>query len=262
MSHFGKKHLRFVGSIDIKIMKKIALLASAITTLISSTFAQSDFQLGLKLSPNFSWFNAQSENLQSDGANFGFNYGLVGDFNISENYSFSTGIMLVNTGGELDYPSVVAVDANGTSTEFGGRKTADVTLKYIEIPLTLKLKTNEIGYLTYFCQFGLGLGVNYDATADVDFNYSGASGAISNEEVDFSDETNLFRASLIVGLGAEYNLTGNTSLVFGFTFNDGFTNVLKEDGYDADANGNGVAPRNKDFKAINNYLVLNVGVLF
>lgn len=239
-------------------MKKIALLVFAFTTIISSSFAQADFQLGLNLSPNFSWLKAQSENLESDGLKFGFNYGLVGDFNIAENYSFSTGIMLVSTGGELEYPTVAEV----ANVDLGGRTTADISLKYIEIPLTLKLKTNEIGYLTYFGQFGLGLGVNYDAKADMSFSYPGATGSISNEEVDFKDEVNLFRASLIVGLGAEYNLTGNTSLVFGFTFNNGFTNVLSEDAYDEDTNGNGTGSRNKDFKAINNYLVLNVGVLF
>lgn len=245
-----------------KIMKKIALLVFTFTTIISSSFAQADFQLGLSLSPNFSWFKAQSTSVESDGLKFGFNYGIIGDFNIAENYSLSTGIMLASLGGELEYADIQDISSTTTPSLIGGRTTSDITLKYIEIPLTLKLKTNEIGYLTYYGQFGLGLGINYDATADTDFNYPGSNGAQSQEEVDFADEVNILRASLIVGLGAEYNLTGNTSLVFGFTFNNGFTNVLTEDAYDEDNNGNGIGNRSEDFKAINNYLLLNIGVLF
>ncbi len=243
-------------------MKKNLLLIVILVFSTSSFFAQSDFQLGLNLSPNFSWFKSQSETVTSDGLKFGFNFGLVGDFNISENYSFSTGLIIVNNGGKIEYPFVQEIESGGTKLSVGGKRTDEITLRYIEIPLTLKLKTNEIGYLKYYGQFGLGLGVNYDSEADVEFNYPGNNGALSNDDVDYADEINLFRASLIVGLGVEYNLTGSTSLILGATFNNGFTNVLSEDGYSEDQNGNGTLPRDQSFKAINNYLVINVGVLF
>lgn len=228
--------------------------------------AQSDFQLGLNLSPNFSWFKTQSDNLESDGLNFGFNYGLVGDFNISDNYAFSTGLMIVNSGGKIEYPFVSTVDQGGGANPTGGVRKDDISLSYIEVPLTLKLKTNEIGYLKYYGQFGVGVAANYRSKADTEFTYPGANNSvtISEDEVDFADEINLFRASLIVGLGVEYNLSGNTSLVLGATFNNGFTNVLSKDAYNANQNGNGDVnkSRDADFKAINNYLILNVGVLF
>lgn len=248
-------------------MKKKLLLIALSAFFIAEINAQSDFQLGLKLSPNFSWFKAQSESLSSDGINFGFNYGLVGDFNISENYSFSTGLLIVNAGGEIEYPYVAQIDQGaGITTAIGGKRKDDISLSYIEIPLTLKLKTNEIGYLKYFGQFGVGLAANYRAKADTEFTYAGANTAItvSDDEVDFADEINFFRASLIVGLGVEYNLSGNTSLILGATFNNGFTNVLSEDAYYANPDGTGDATRGRedDFKAINNYLILNVGVLF
>lgn len=247
-------------------MKKKLLLFTISAFLMVGMKAQSDFQLGLNLSPNFSWFKAQSDDLNSDGLNFGFNYGLVADFNISENYAFSTGLMIVNAGGEIEYPFVSTVEQAGVTSSVGGVRKDDVSLSYIEIPLTLKLKTNEIGYLKYYGQFGVGLSANYRAKADTEFTFPGANEAvtISDDEVDFADEINLLRASLIVGLGVEYNLSGNTSLILGATFNNGFTNVLKEDAYNADQNGNGDTSkgRDADFKAINNYLILNVGVLF
>jgi hypothetical protein len=257
-----EKHLKFVVQKESKIMKKIALLISAIALSFSATFAQTEFQLGLNISPNFNWFKAQTETVENDGLKFGFNYGIIGDFNISDNYSFSTGVSIVNTGGTIKYADVKNVGVN-SATE-GGVSTADMKLKYVEIPLTLKLKTNEIGYLTYFGQFGFGLGVNYDAEADIDFDYPGSNGSVTFEDEDFNNEINLIRASLIVGLGAEYNLSGNTSLVLGITFNNGFTNVLSKDAYEENLNGDGkiTSSRSEEFKAINNFLLINVGVLF
>ena len=40
-----------------------------------------------------------------------------------------------------------------------------IKLKYLEIPLTLRLRTNEIGYITYWVQVGVGLGFNIKARA-------------------------------------------------------------------------------------------------
>ncbi|MCB0801476.1 MAG: PorT family protein [Flavobacteriales bacterium] len=248
-------------------MKKIAALLSFIFVISITAKAQTDFQLGLNFSPNISWFKAKTDNVTNEKTSLGFNFGIIGDFNIADNYAFSTGLNIVTIGGEISYPFVQEVDQIGS---LSGRKTADITLKYVEIPLTLKLKTNEIGYLTYYGQFGFGLGVNYDAKADVSFAYpSTTGGSVSAKDVDYKDDINLLRASLIVGLGAEYNLSGNTSFIMGITFNNGFTNVLSEEGYaddnndglgDVDASGKG--SRNKDFKAINNYILLNLGIIF
>jgi hypothetical protein len=253
-------------------MKKTLLIGSLFLFSISS-FAQKDFQLGLRVAPNIGWIKPETKDVESDGLKFGFNYGIVGDFNIADNYSISTGINFVNIGGKLIMPDVKEISTSGsggttTTTEFG-KTTADIRLKYIEIPITLKLKTNEIGYMKYFGQFGLGLGINYDAQADEEFDYPTNNGSsISFEEEDYGDEINLIRGSLIVGLGAEYNLSGNTSLIFGLTFNNGFTNIMSEKTYQADGNGNAAnvngtgAQKDRSLKAVNNYLLFNFGVLF
>jgi len=261
-------------------MKKTSILF-AIIAFSFTTFAQNGFQLGFTVAPNLSWVKPNTDNIERDGLKFGFNFGLMGDFNFADNYSFSTGISLVNAGGKIVKPDIQTFNNNNGNPTIGyGQTEADIRLKYIEVPLTLKLKTNEIGYMKYYAQFGFGLGFNYDATADEKFSYStnttNGGATLTNDDVDYSDEVNAIRTSLIVGLGAEYNLSGNTSLVFGVTFNNGFTNVFSEDSFKADANGNAQTPnssdgsinaeftgkRDQDAKAVNNYLSLNVGVLF
>lgn len=242
-------------------MKKTLVLI-LISLLSVPGFSQTEdepgFQLGFQFSPSFGWFKPDSEGLERDGMRVGFNFGLTADFNISKNYAFSTGLGLMNTGGKINFQDVKPIGSPEVSR--GGRTTADIQLNYIHVPITLKLKTNQIGYMTYFARIGFGLGVNYRAEANEDFKSPLVPGTTSYEEVDYKDEINLLRTSLIIGLGAQYNLSGNTSLVFGATFDNGFNNVLKEDAYAQDPNG--IGDRNKTFKAIQNQIVLNLGIIF
>ena len=86
-------------------MKK-AIVVFSILVFSLSTYAQTEFQLGLRFSPNLSWISPDAENVKNDGSRIGFNYGIIGDFNIADNYSFSTGITLTNTGGKVILPDV------------------------------------------------------------------------------------------------------------------------------------------------------------
>jgi hypothetical protein len=216
--------------------------------------AQSSFQLGFRATPNISWLKPDANNVDADGAILGFNYGVIADFNISDRYSFSTGVESVTTGGKL-YMKDIA-----TSAEY--------KVKYVEVPLSLKLKTNQIGYMTYYGQFGVGLGINYDSEAK--FSRLG----INSTDERYSDKISIFRGSIIMGLGAEYNISGNTSIVVGLTFNNGVTNLFNKDGKDyiketskitnTDVNGNPIDPTlaPDELKAISNYMGLNIGIIF
>lgn len=230
-------------------MKKITLLSFSILFSLMS-MAQSSFQLGFRGTPNISWLKPDSKNVDADGSILGFNYGVIADFNISERYSFSTGVESVTTGGKLNMKDI--------STK------AEYKVKYVEVPLSLKLKTNQIGYITYYGQFGVGVGINYDSEAE--FSILGSK--VTDER--YSDKISIFRGSIIMGLGAEYNISGNTSIVLGLTFNNGVTNLFNKDGKDfmkdanKDENGIKIDPTldPDELKAISNYLGLNIGIIF
>jgi hypothetical protein len=195
---------------------KISLITLAFVAAFSSLYAQSNdskFNFGLKLSPTLAWFKPSGE-IKGDGAKIGFAYGLVADINFTANYAFETGIDVTYRGGKIKY-------------DFD--KKASSTLQYIELPLTLKLKTNEIGYMTYFGKFGFAPGVNIRATGDIS-----------------KSDINVPNLALIVGLGTQYSLGGKTSLLVGVTFNNGFLDVLKL----------------KEAKATTNFLALDLGVMF
>ncbi|HEY0977340.1 MAG TPA: porin family protein [Flavobacteriales bacterium] len=215
----------------------------------STVHAQDDrsVRLGIKLAPNMGFLSPDTKGLSSDGSRLGFTFGLMSDFMLgtNKNYAFSTGLYLNNVGGKLKQNVAYIVD--GQARE--GALSSELKLQYIEVPLTIKLLTNEIGYMRYFGQLGFGPAFNIAAKATT--TVPQGSGIEAMDDEDFQDNIALFRASLVVGAGLEYNFSGNTSLMAGVNYSNGFTNTLN----DLEVDG-------KNAQAKQHYVELNVGVFF
>ncbi|HRH65961.1 MAG TPA: porin family protein [Bacteroidia bacterium] len=227
-------------------MKKIIFL-SILMIYSFPMLAQDEttFHFGLKAAPSFAWLRTDSKNVSANGSKFGFSYGLMTEFNFTKRYAFATGIDIAYRGGKLKSIFTVPNTGGGDSIITAEQ---GITLQYVEIPLTLKLKTNEIGYLTYYLQFGVSPGLNIRAKADNKFTTqsSGVTNVASEDKADIKDDINSFNLSMIIGGGVEYTLSGSTTLLVGVQFNNGFLDVE-----DAD-----------NLKVNSNYLALTVGILF
>jgi hypothetical protein len=245
-----------------KPMKKVfAILAAAVLTC-GSAKAQEDASLrfGIKLSPNLGWLRPDTKGIESNGTPLGYSFGLLAEFPIGDrgNYAFASGLFLTNLGGGYT-EEYTFVENVGSSPQVKDLQT-DVHLRYVDLPLTIKMMTNEIGYMRYYGQLGISAGFNIRAKADKEIPVVAGtltddtpivSGFKLNEDEDFQDKTNLFRAGLVIGGGMEYNFSGNTALLFGITYNNGFTNILKDVTY----NGSNA-------KVFNDYLELTLGIFF
>ena len=95
------------------------------------------------------------------------------------------------------------------------------------------MRTNEVGYMHYFGVFGVTSGINTRARMDLEQNANGNSYA-PDDELDVADDIRLFKLGLNVGLGVEYNFTGNTFAVAMLSYNSGFTNIFNADYYELD----------------------------
>jgi hypothetical protein len=239
------------------------------------------FRFGLQFSPNISWLKANTAGHESEGTKMGFSYGLSFEYFMSKNYLISTGITLLNSGGVLSYQGATF---GASSILLPAEVKESYNIKYIEIPLILKLRTNEIGYFSYFGQFGMKMGFNYKSSADYEYTtYLPNLGAFpdgnhSESISGISEEINWLNMSLVIGAGVEYNISGNTSLMLGITYNNGFINqldskvpVLDNDGHALIdyANSASTMPENaivvyssKEASANLNYIALNIGVYF
>ena len=199
-------------------MKKYLFIAIlALTTL--NVFSQNT-RFTVFVDPKFSWMSTDLKDIDSEGSKLGVNIGLNVDKFFAENYALMTGISIDNTGGKLIFSDEKKLKINGPDTTLTPGSSVNYKLQYINIPLGLKLKTNEIGYLTFFTHLGINGSINIKATAEVkDFE-------LDNENI--SGEITLFNLGYYIGAGVEYSIGGNSSLVLGLTYTNGFLDITTE----------------------------------
>lgn len=232
-------------------MKKIFRFTFLLLFPILTVQAQSSdptFHFGMKICPNMAWLKSDTKGIESDGSVTRFSYGLITEFRIAENYAFATGIDIAYRGGKLKGETSTVL--NDTTTTIVSEST--LKLQYIELPLTLKLKTNEIGHLRYYLQVGVAPGFSLRARADgkstTQIRSTGyqANSTAEFEDQDVKDDINNINLSMVIGAGVEYNLSGTTNFFGGIVFNNGFTDISDS----------------KEDKYVSNFLGLNLGVLF
>ncbi|WP_437921038.1 porin family protein [Sphingobacterium sp. LRF_L2] len=186
--------------------------------------AERNMSLGFTFSPTASWLSYSDSDTYKPSSKVGYLYGLIADLGFARNYFFSTGFQ-INTqyGG-----------AFGSGSNTDGLVDKTYRLQYAEVPLTIKLKTNENRTGRFYGQFGFTAGVKVSGKERVNTqsNYTPIDGE------------DLFRLGLQMGLGAEWNLTRSLSAVAGLSYNNGFTRTMKDG-----------APKLS-------YVALNIGLLF
>jgi hypothetical protein len=269
-------------------MKKIIVLITAVICTTIATAQTKAWKIALHVDPNISWLKPDNNNITAGGSKLNFGYGISIDKMFTDNYSIATGLQILNAGGRLKYhrEDIAQETANNSMTYSSVSEITRVyKLKYLEIPMSLRLRTNEIGYITYWVQVGFGLGFNIKARGDEEIDHKSINiGTVDSpdwteagltvidetgdnalENVDINKQVRLFRTALIAGGGIEYNLSGDVSLVAGVIFNNAFSNVLRGDGVALSSGEPDIKdgkPQVFDMKAISNALSLQVGVLF
>ena len=194
-------------------------------------FTAQEVKLGLAITPNVSWMNSTDDIHITEGVNGNFGFGLIVDFLQNETLAFSTGVRVFDTGGTMEYLDEEIFLANIHSSR------RDFSLKYVDIPLTIKARSKEIGYTTFYANAGCGLGLNIEASAYVEnkneFVDEGwgwepiETNTYQHIETSVNNDIKLLRASYIVGVGVERTLGEYASLITGLNFNAGFLNIYK-----------------------------------
>lgn len=249
-------------------------------------------RMGLHFLPNVAWMLPRDAHSMDGKPVFRFGFGFTTDIHFSETYSFGTGLNVFHNGGRLEYVDRVTGNpelALDDSTRFIAKHDRNYNNQWVELPLTFKLRTKEIGYMTYWGQFGLGLGLNIRSTAceSIDYVYKEKiaedgtavwelldEGVYDVVDIDIltDNEMNIMRAAMIVALGFEYNMSGSTSLIVGATFNNGLFNVINNRNHGPDLQqehletASGLIDlqnlQGYEVKAVDNAILLTCGFLF
>ncbi|TDQ06680.1 porin family protein [Pedobacter metabolipauper] len=221
---------------------KRTFIALLLLILTGHAFAQESpvydygFRLGLTAHPTIGW--VKPEVGKSNSVSPGFSYGLLADFDFARNYSFATGLTITTINGKSQ--EVFTSNASPAMPPSQTLYDLKYKLQYIEIPLTLKLKTGMINNVRWYGQFGLSNDINIGAHQDAD-----ATGVKIRDE-NISESIKFYRAGLIIGAGAEFDIRGNTAITGGLTFNNGFTDITSD----------------KNSSVKNHYVGINFGVFF
>jgi hypothetical protein len=196
-------------------MKK-ALLTIAALALAPAAFAQ--VEIGLKVSPSISYLRTDSPSgtaFSSESSKFSFGGGIFMDYFFGENYAFNTGLFLTGKGGTISYNDMV-VGAVGTNQV---RVQQKIAMQYLELPLTVKLFTNEVAPDTriYF-QVGGSIAVPVQVRIDGEKYYTDIR---TRETSSAGSHVFDIDANLIGGFGAEYQLGQSTKFLAGLSYHHG-----------------------------------------
>jgi hypothetical protein len=220
-------------------MKRITLFA-VLFTIVLTSWGKTRVQLSFNGSPSVNWMKTNNQVSYNSKLMLGYDFGISGDVFFSENerYSLLTGLQIINTGGAISYRT-------STPFQFAGETLPPSTqikyrLRYVEIPLALKLKTDQFRRVRYWGQLGLSAMVNIGANGDTN------DGTFRKSNI--NSEINLFNMAMNVGGGFDFDLGGNNSVTAGLIFQNGLLDVTT-DNFFTD-------------KTIINSLKLRVGLIF
>jgi hypothetical protein len=224
-------------------MKKILLLL-AVSTFSFHAFSQSKVKIALRVAPGLSLNTVQDKSptdsigFSKNGAGFAFSGGLGFDFMLSDNYSISTGVWYTTRRAGFKQKNELST---GTSLY-----TTSIALQYVQVPLALKLYTNEIATnMKLYFQVGGTMDIKIDEKLKKS-NNPDLLGTYQNNFLPIN-------FGLLAGAGAEYQTGGNIILFAGIFYNRGLINQIKNNDY----------LRNRDYVKYNNSaLALEVGAKF
>lgn len=222
--------------------KKLAFLLLFLG--ITST-AMAQMEIGIQFSPTISgnrFIAEDRHNFEKSSNTLRLGVGVIGDYFFSNNYAFSSGLMYRSKGSKISY---TYMSEAGDGQLRPTTETDELTVQYLEVPLTLKLFTNEVApdIILYF-QVGGALGTKVSAQVD-------QKKVINGEKT--AKRFNIFETSAVLGTGAELQLGQSTKLFGGVTYLRGLSNI--DDYYKTRLNDKNIAIKN-------NGVSIDVGIKF
>ncbi len=164
----------------------LSVAAIAQTTTPTETPKQAEFdkkfRFGIRATPQPSWLKSDNTGSKGSGAVFGFGFGMIMEFKLSDIIRFQTGIGGDFEGGWItyrndpDFNAILVVDKENNMVEAkNGLKNSEYDqlngntqyvmnerkykTTFVTIPAMLKMMTQEYSGMKYFMMFGGELGI-------------------------------------------------------------------------------------------------------
>ena len=226
-------------------MKRV-FLAAVFCLMTSAAFAQ--WEIGLKITPSIAGNRVVAPNeynFENLNAKTHFGGGVIADYFFSENYAFSTGLIYNARGAGVKY-RYTRPNPNPTDPVVTQQGSDEFSIQYLEIPLTIKLYTNDVATDTKL-YFQAGGSLDPRISAKVNNNKLDAADNKNTKHFNFMD------VSVLIGAGAERQVGESTKVFGGLSYHRGLFDI---DNYYEDQ----LDTKNIEIK--NSYFALDLGLKF
>jgi Outer membrane protein beta-barrel domain len=244
-----------------------------------------NFRFGGTVSPSLDWYKPDNlKKYANDGSVFRFGVLINGEYSFSGNFAIGFGLGLGSAGGKVNFTGsstqdtvhyysnddkgiLTLADTNGLKGKFDHFRLISRTYNgsYYLIPLSLKMRTNEIGFLRYFFEPRLNVGIRKKVRSNDKVANLKSGQTTTQKALDITKDMSLLRLSVTLSAGGEYYVSGSTALTFSIGYDYGLSNVVQSSSdfllKTPYASSSGT-PKAIDQKFDQSGIVLSFGVLF
>jgi hypothetical protein len=188
--------------------KRIMIFVFLITFVSCGSVIAQKLRFGVFADPVISWFSSDTHDTESKGARTGFNFGLTYNKYFTDNYAFSTGINILNAGGQIVNSVPIEMEFKNMQASVLAGEAVIYKIQYLSVPVGLKFNTNQIGYVSFFTDLGLDPKVVIGGKADIPspIILPAESNIQSGELLHLFSELDLIITSLILQRITDLNL--------------------------------------------------------
>ncbi len=261
----------------------LVLAAVAFAAFNGASAQKGEFHLSIQAAPQVSWLSAPDKaetDVKASGSQFGFGIGVHGDYYFSERYAITAGLVFqTNAGGTLEYnqaPFMGILDKSklgegGFKTvSFGKGTKVTYNNQYVEVPIGLKLHTEEVNGMRFFGNLPiLTLGFRTQSQADITgdaiyLDESQSPALLTSKNVDWKKQNiggdmSVFNLYIGGGAGVEYRLGETTTVIGGLFYQHGLIDATRNFNYQTSINSDVLT---EDSNAQLSAISLRLGVMF
>jgi hypothetical protein len=216
-------------------MKNWIIILLTLVVIQKANAQDKVFVIGASVNPGISWMQPENSYFNSEGVVFSFGYGLGFNFYFTKNYALSTGLQIQNWGGKVSYPDLYFKGASSELTQV--RSLSEYKYSALQIPLYVTLKTNPIGYNSYFAEFGLSFLFPYKTSISTLSTFPDGS-VTDRGTTSIFDNTPFASVNIYLGAGIEIPISGRTKAQISLQFLNGISSLSSGKAYKTDGNGN------------------------
>jgi hypothetical protein len=208
-----------------RIMNLLPVRTLAILVIITFTTrgVAQEIKFAVHADPLITWIGSNASDYNNMGAKAGFNGGLNILYYFADNYAASSGVSILVAGGRQSAVEDHTMVFNNLTPKVNAGDEMIYNLSYLNIPLGVRLQTNQVGYLTYFTDLGFDIRMLLKSTVDLPVS---SEGPINKENA--KNEVHGMNAGWHFTFGVEYELGIATSIIAGLGYDSDLFDVTKD----------------------------------